>query len=113
MHPVSEPIDPVDLIHDLDPKQFGPYRVSMDQDVDMQLWDTLKLRLRRKKEVIWCMDVIEAQIELNEVTASQFHSVQEALLVVFRVRVNREEEIREVILPVWAASITGLTPLRP
>jgi hypothetical protein len=109
---VPEPIDPVDLLHSLDPKQYGPYRVSMDHDTDMQLWDILKRRLGKKGEAIWSLDVLEATIDLNGYTASQFALVSEALLVRFKVCVNRGD-VREITLPVWSATITGLTPLKP
>lgn len=112
MHTVSEPIDPVDLLHELDPKQYGPYRVSMDQDSDMQLWEILKRRLKKKGEIIWSLDVLEAKIDLNGYTASQFALVSEAVLVQFKVCVN-QGDVWEITLPVWSATITGLTPLKP
>lgn len=112
MQHVPEPIDPIDLMHHLDPKQYGPYMVSMDQDADMQLWEILKRRLGKKGEIIWSLDVLEATIDLNGYTASQFALVSEALNVRFKVQVN-QGETREITLPVWSATITGLTPLKP
>lgn len=112
MHVVSEPIDPVDLITDLDPKQFGPYRVTIDRGTDMQLWDILKRRLKKRGETVWSLHIREASIDLNASTASQFASVSEALLVRFVVSVNGREP-QEITLPVWSSSITGLTPLKP